>query len=338
MAKEKTVKEDKVSDVVSGINSKFGAGTMFKLGERKVEWVPVIPTGIIGLDAALGVGGLPLGRIVEIMGPQGSGKSSICISTAAQAQKLGYDVAYIDVEYALNTEYAEQLGVDINNLFVSQPDSAEKVFEVIEALLEQATNVKVIIVDSVDAMITQREMEADFGDSNIGIKAKLMSQAMRRLKAKVAKANVCLVFVNQLRDVIGAMGYAETTITTGGKALGYYADVRITSKRTGKLKGKGDEASDVVGHKTLLEVIKNKVAPPFKKYEYEVTYGDNNFRATEMVKLAVDLDIIHRAGAFYSFEDGKWQGATALREALEDADLLDRVVTAVKGNLGLLHD
>lgn len=331
MAKEKEAKkENRIDQVVESINTKYGEGTIFRLGEKSTK-VPVIPTGILGLDVALGVGGLPLGKVVEIYGPGGSGKSSLALSTAAQAQKLGHNVAFIDVEYALNVEYAAQIGVDVDSLYVSQPDSAEHVFEVMETLIESSL-VGMIVVDSVDAMVATRELESDYGDSNVGIKAKLMSQALRRLKAQISKANVCVVFINQTRDQIGVMGYGDTSITTGGKALSFYADVRLAPKRIGQIKS----GEDVVGHKTKVTVTKNKVAAPMKNYAYEVIYGEAGTLYGELVDYGVEAGFVTKGGAWFTYEDKKWQGKEKMKEALrEDEALRNEVEQKVRGWLGL---
>ena len=277
----------------------YGKGTIMKLGENTHMNVEHISTGSIGLDSALGIGGLPKGRIVEIYGPESSGKTTIALHVIAEAQKSGNEVAFIDVEHALDPVYAANLGVDIDSMLVAQPDTGEQALEITEALVRSGA-IGVVVVDSVAALVPRAEIEGDMGDSHMGLHARLMSQALRKLAGAINKSNCIVIFINQLRDKVGVMfGSSETT--TGGRALRFYASVRLDIRRIESIKVGGE----VVGNRTRAKVVKNKVAPPFKEAEFDIMYGKGISRAGEIIDLGIKLDIIKRSGAWISYNDEK---------------------------------
>lgn len=295
------------------IEKDFGKGSIMKLGDDNIEQVEVIPTGSIGLNAALGVGGYPKGRIIEIYGPESSGKTTLAIHAIAEAQKAGGIAAFIDAEHAFDRFYAEKLGVDIENLLISQPDNGEQALEIADQLIRSAA-VDIIVVDSVAALTPKKEIEGDMGDNNVGLQARLMSQALRKLTATVSKTNTTCIFINQLREKIGIMfGNPETT--TGGNALKFYSSVRLDIRRVTGIKD-GDQ---VIGNQVRVKVVKNKVAPPFRKAEFEITFGEGISKVGELVDLGVEYGIIQKSGSWFSYGGSKLaQGRDATKTLLKD--------------------
>ncbi len=307
------------------IEKSYGRGAIMKLGDDSVEEVAVIPTGSIALNAALGVGGYPRGRVIEIYGPESSGKTTLAIHAIAEAQKAGGIAAIIDAEHAFDRFYAEKLGVDVENLWISQPDSGEQALEIADQLIRSSA-VDIVVIDSVAALTPKAELEGDMGDSKMGLQARLMSQALRKLTATISKTNTTCIFINQLRDKIGVMfGNPETT--TGGNALKFYASVRLDIRRVSQLKD-GDE---VIGNQTRVKVVKNKVAPPFRKAEFDIMFGEGISRAGEIIDLGVDKGIIKKSGSWFSYGDTKLgPGRDAAKKCIEDnPELADELEAAI---------
>ena len=315
-----TTKEDKktaLEGALKQIEKKYGAGAVMRLGQTKTLNVDAIPTGSMTLDMALGIGGVPRGRIVEIYGPESSGKTTVALSIVAQAQKAGGEAAFIDVEHALDPVYAQALGVNIDDLLVSQPDSGEQALEIAEALIRSGA-IDVIVLDSIAAMTTRAEIDGEMGDLHVGQLARLMSQAMRKLTAAISKSNCVAIFINQIREKIGVM-YGNPETTPGGRALKFYASVRIEVRKGEVIKS----GTDVIGACTRCKIVKNKVAPPFKECEFDLMYGTGISRTGEVLDLAVDLDIIKKGGSWFSYKDQKLgQGRDNVKELLQNDENL----------------
>jgi recombination protein RecA len=316
---------------LSGLEKQFGKGSIMRLGSKDVVPISVIPTGSISFDAALGVGGVPRGRVIEIFGPESSGKTTITLQIIAEAQKSGGLAAFVDAEHALDPAYAAKLGVDIDNLLVSQPDYGEQALEIVEALV-RSNAIDVLVVDSVAALVPKAELDGEMGDSHMGLQARLMSQALRKLTGTVSKSRTCLIFINQIRDKIGVMfGNPETT--TGGKALKFYSSVRIDIRRIGAVK----DGDSVVGSRTKVKIVKNKVAAPFRDAEFDILYGEGISREGDVLDLAVLHNIVDKSGAWYSYQGERiGQGRENVRAFLKDnRDIFKRVDTEIRKKLGI---
>jgi recombination protein RecA len=295
------------------IEKDFGKGTIMKLGDHAIENIQVISTGSIGLDAALGIGGFPRGRVIEIYGPEASGKTTLAIHAIAEAQKNGGIAAMIDAEHTFDRNYAEKLGVDVENLLISQPDNGEQALEITDNLIRSGA-LDIVVIDSVAALTPKAEIEGEMGDSKMGLQARLMSQALRKLTANISKTNTSCVFINQLRDKIGVMfGNPETT--TGGNALKFYASVRVDIRKTNQLK----DGEEIIGNRTRVKIVKNKLAPPFKKADFDILYGEGISQLGEIVDLGVDFEIIKKSGSWFSYGDTKLgQGRDAVKQIVKD--------------------
>lgn len=331
---EKDAKLKALQAAMSKIEKDFGKGSIMRMGDENIEAVDVISTGSIGLDVALGVGGYPRGRIIEIYGPESSGKTTLAIHAIAEAQKKGGIAAFIDAEHAFDRFYAEKLGVDVDNLWISQPDNGEQALQIADQLISSSA-VDILVVDSVAALTPKKEIEGGMGDSVVGLQARLMSQALRKLTSTIAKTNTCCIFINQLREKIGVMfGNPETT--TGGNALKFYASVRIDVRRTTQIKD-GEEA---LGNRTKVKVVKNKMAPPFKKAEFDIVYGEGISHVAEIVDLAVGFDIVHKSGSWFSYNDEKLaQGIASVKQLLKDnPELCDEIEARVREALKNVKD
>ena len=329
---EKNAKLEALKQAMSKLEKDFGKGSIMKMGDEKVANIEVIPTGSIGLDHALGVGGYPKGRIIEIYGPESSGKTTLAIHAIAEAQKAGGIAAFIDAEHAFDRFYAEKLGVDTDNLLISQPDNGEQALEIADQLIRSAA-VDIVVVDSVAALTPKAEIEGDMGENKVGLQARLMSQALRKLTATVSKTNTTCIFINQLREKIGVMfGNPETT--TGGNALKFYASVRLDIRRSTAVK----DGDDIQGHLTKVKVVKNKVAPPFRRAEFEITFGEGINRIGEIVDLGVEYKIISKSGSWFSYGGSKLaQGRDAVKALLKDNpelcdELTAKIMEAMKGS------
>ena len=308
-----TEKQKALQTAIAQIEKQFGPGAVMKLGQSSTLNVESIPTGSLGLDIALGIGGLPRGRIVEIYGPESSGKTTVALQVVAQAQKLGGEAAFIDVEHALDPVYAKALGVDIDSLLVSQPDSGEQALEIAEALVRSGA-IDVLVVDSVAAMVTKAEIDGEMGDTHVGLLARLMSQAMRKLTSVIGKSNCVAIFINQVREKIGVV-YGNPETTPGGRALKFYSSVRIEVRKGEALKS----GSEIVGNRTRCKIVKNKVAPPFKEAEFDIMYGEGCSLEGEIVDLGASLDIINRSGAWFSYNGERLgQGRDNVKEVIRN--------------------
>ena len=325
---ENTEKKKALEAAMSQIEKQFGKGSVMKLGEFKAMEVEAIPTGALGLDIALGIGGVPRGRIIEIFGPESSGKTTLALHVVAEAQKMGGEAAFIDAEHALDPVYAKKLGVDIDNLIVSQPDTGEQALEITESLVRSGA-LDVVVVDSVAALVPKAEIDGDMGDSHMGLQARLMSQALRKLAGAINKSKTVIIFINQLREKIGIMfGNPETT--TGGRALKFYASVRLDIRKIENIKQDGE----VKGNRVRVKVIKNKVAPPFREAEFDIVYGEGISKAGNILDMAVNLDIIEKSGSWFSYNGERiGQGRENVKNYLKDnPDILEEVETKVRDN------
>ena len=325
---ENTEKKKALEAAMSQIEKQFGKGSVMKLGEFKAMEIEAIPTGALSLDMALGIGGVPRGRIIEVFGPESSGKTTLALHVVAEAQKMGGEAAFIDAEHALDPVYAKKLGVDIDNLIVSQPDTGEQALEITESLIRSGA-LDVIVVDSVAALVPKAEIDGDMGDSHMGLQARLMSQALRKLAGAINKTKTVLIFINQLREKIGVMfGNPETT--TGGRALKFYASVRLDIRKAENIKQDGE----IKGSRTRVKVVKNKVAPPFREAEFDIVYGEGISRAGNILDMAVNMDIIEKSGSWFSYNgDRIGQGRENVKRYLkENPEILDEVESKVRSN------
>ena len=342
MATKKTVyeaptpasdKKKALQTALAQIDKSFGKGTVMRLGDRPEMNVEAIPTGSLALDAALGIGGVPKGRIIEIYGPESSGKTTLALHILAEAQKRGGEVAFVDAEHALDPVYAAALGVDTDNLLVSQPDTGEQALEITDALVRSGA-IDAVVVDSVAALVPKQEIEGEMGDTFVGLQARLMSQALRKLAGTIAKTNCVVIFINQLRMKIGVM-YGNPETTTGGNALKFYSSVRLDVRRIEAIK----EGGNVIGNKTRVKVVKNKVAPPFREAVFEIMYGQGISKWGELVDLAVQMDIIQKSGSWFSMGDERiGQGANSVKDYLtNNPDIAEQVEAQVRENLWKLN-
>ncbi len=318
---------------IDKLEKTYGKGAVMKLSDNKVLDIPAISTGSLGLDMALGIGGIPRGRVIEIYGPESSGKTTLTLHCIAEAQKAGGMAAFIDAEHAFDKNYAEKLGIDTENLLISQPDNGEQALEIAEHLIRSGA-IDIIVIDSVAALVPKGELEGEMGESKMGLQARLMSQALRKLTGAIHKTGCACIFINQLRDKIGVMfGSPETT--TGGNALKFYASVRLDIRRVGQIK---DGPDNIMGNRTRVKVVKNKVAPPFKVVEFDIMYGQGISKVGEVIDLGVELEIIKKAGSWFSYNGEKLgQGRDAVKNLLLDnPELLEELEVKIKGASGLL--
>ncbi|HWP79478.1 MAG TPA: recombinase RecA [Candidatus Acidoferrum sp.] len=322
-------KKKALEEALAKIEKDFGKGAVMKLGETISMNVEHIPTGSIALDVALGIGGIPRGRIIEIYGPESSGKTTLALHCIAEAQKLGGEAAFIDVEHALDPVYAAKLGVDINSLLVAQPDSGEQALEIAETLVHSGA-IDVIVIDSVAALVTRAEIEGEMGDTHVGLQARLMSQAMRKLAGGISKAGCAAIFINQLREKVGIV-YGNPETTPGGRALKFYASVRIEVRKSESLKVGGE----IIGNRTKAKVVKNKVAPPFKVAEFDILYGTGISRTGELIDMGVELDVVSKMGAWFSFNEARMgQGKENAREYLvKNPDIADEIERRIRAKI-----
>lgn len=323
-------KKKALESALAGIEKQFGKGALMKLGAKgQMNDIQVIPTGCLVLDAALGVGGIPKGRVVEIFGPESSGKTTVALHVVAQCQKQGGVAAFIDAEHALDPAYAKKLGVDIDELYVSQPDTGEQALEICEALVRSGA-IELVVVDSVAALVPKAEIDGDMGDSFVGLQARLMSQALRKLTGVISKTGATVIFINQLREKVGVM-YGNPETTTGGRALKFYASVRIDVRRGEQLKN----GSEVLGNRTKAKIVKNKVAPPFRVAEFDILYGEGISKESSLLDLAVERDIIHKSGAWFSYKDQRiGQGRDNTRKFLkENPDVAAEIDELIRAEL-----
>ncbi len=326
MSSEKEAKLKALQLTLDKLDKAYGKGTVMKMGDKAVEEVEVIPSGSLGLDLALGVNGYPKGRVIEIYGPESSGKTTLTLHAIAEAQKAGGIAAFIDAEHAFDRNYAEKLGVDIENLIISQPDNGEQALEIAENLIRSGA-IDIVVIDSVAALTPKSEIEGEMGDSKMGLHARLMSQALRKLTGTISKTNCTVFFINQLREKIGVMfGNPETT--TGGNALKFYASVRLDIRRSSQIK----DGENVIGNRTKVKVVKNKVAPPFKTAEFDIMYGEGVSKTGEILDLAVEFEIIKKAGSWFSYGDTKLgQGRDAVKVLIKDnPELADELEQKIK--------
>ena len=325
---ENIEKKKALEMAMSQIEKQFGKGSVMKLGEFKAMEIEAIPTGALSLDIALGIGGVPRGRIIEVFGPESSGKTTLALHIVAEAQKMGGEAAFIDAEHALDTVYAKKLGVDIDNLIVSQPDTGEQALEITESLVRSGA-LDVIVVDSVAALVPKAEIDGDMGDSHMGLQARLMSQALRKLAGAINKSKTVLIFINQLREKIGVM-FGNPGTTTGGRALKFYASVRMDIRRIENIKQDGE----VKGNRVRVKVIKNKVAPPFREAEFDIVYGQGISKEGNILDMAVNLDIVEKAGSWFSYNGERiGQGRENVKKYLkENPEMLEDIEEKVREN------
>ena len=334
MSSEKEAKLKALQLTLDKLDKAYGKGTVMKMGDKAVEEVEVIPSGSLGLDLALGVNGYPKGRIIEIYGPESSGKTTLTLHAIAEAQKAGGIAAFIDAGHAFDRHYAEKLGVDIENLIISQPDNGEQALEIAENLIRSGA-IDIVVIDSVAALTPKSEIEGEMGDSKMGLHARLMSQALRKLTATISKTNCTVFFINQLREKIGVMfGNPETT--TGGNALKFYASVRLDIRRASQIK----DGENVIGNRTKVKVIKNKVAPPFKTAEFDIMYGEGVSKTGEILDLAVEFEIIKKSGSWFSYGETKLgQGRDAVKALIKDnPELADELEQLIKDHIKEGHE
>jgi recombination protein RecA len=320
-----------LESAVHQIEKSFGKGSIMRLGDDTVLPIEIIPTGSLGLDHALGVGGIPRGRVTEVYGPESSGKTTLALHFIAEAQKLGGIAAFVDAEHALDANYAKALGVDVDNLLISQPDTGEQALDITETLVRSGA-IDIIVIDSVAALVPRAEIEGEMGDAHMGLQARLMSQALRKLTAVISKSKTAVIFINQIRMKIGVMfGNPETT--TGGNALKFYSTVRLDIRKIATIK----ENQEVVGSRTRVRVVKNKVAPPFREAEFDITYGKGISHSGELLDLAAKYNIVEKSGAWYSFgEDRLGQGRESAKRVLEEnEDIVSSIETAIREQLGM---
>jgi recombination protein RecA len=312
---------------IDKLEKTYGKGTVMKLSDEKVQDIPAIPTGSLGLDIALGIGGIPRGRVIEIYGPESSGKTTLTMHCIAEAQRKGGLAAFIDAEHAFDKSYAERLGIDTENLLISQPDNGEQALEIADHLIRSGA-IDIIVIDSVAALVPKGELEGEMGESKMGLQARLMSQALRKLTGTIAKTGCACIFINQLREKIGVMfGNPETT--TGGNALKFYASVRLDIRRIGQIK---ENADDITGNRVKVKVVKNKVAPPFKVVEFDIMYGKGISKSGEIVDLGVELDVVQKSGSWFSYNGNKLgQGRDAVKQLIEDnPELMEELEKKIK--------
>ncbi|WP_309611913.1 recombinase RecA [Sphingomonas sp.] len=325
--KVSTDREKALEAALAQIDRAFGKGSAMKLGSRELVEIETVSTGSLGLDIALGVGGLPRGRVIEVYGPESSGKTTLALHVIAEAQKVGGTAAFVDAEHALDPSYAKKLGVDIDNLIVSQPDTGEQALEIVDTLV-RSNAIDVLVIDSVAALVPRAEIEGEMGDSHVGLQARLMSQSLRKLTGSISRSKCIVIFINQLRMKIGVM-YGNPETTTGGNALKFYASVRLDIRRTGQIK----DRDDIVGNTTRVKVVKNKVAPPFKQVEFDIMYGQGISKVGEILDLGVKAGIVEKSGAWFSYDSirigqGRENSKTYL---VENPDIAARIENAVRG-------
>ncbi|EAJ7402288.1 recombinase RecA [Campylobacter upsaliensis] len=325
-------KKKSLDAALKSLDKSFGKGTILRLGDKEIEQIDSIGTGSVGLDLALGIGGVPKGRIIEIYGPESSGKTTLTLHIIAECQKAGGVCAFIDAEHALDVKYAKNLGVDTDNLYISQPDFGEQALEIVETIARSGA-IDLIVVDSVAALTPKAEIDGDMGDQHVGLQARLMSQALRKLTGIVHKMNTTVIFINQIRMKIGAMGYGTPETTTGGNALKFYASVRLDVRKVATLK----QNEEPIGNRVKVKVVKNKVAPPFRVAEFDVMYGEGLSREGELIDYGVKLDIIDKSGAWFSYKDKKLgQGRENSKAFLrENPELADEITKAIQNSMGI---
>ncbi len=333
MAADKDARLKILDETITNIEKTYGKGTIMKLGDGVINPVESIPTGSLSLDFALGIGGVPRGRIVEIYGPESSGKTTLCLHIIAEAQKAGGLAAFIDAEHAMDINYAKRLKVDVKNLLLSQPDFGEQALEIVDTLT-RSNALDIIVIDSVAALVPRSEIEGEMGDPQMAMQARLMSQALRKLTGAISRSKTCVIFTNQLRSKIGVMfGNPETT--TGGNALKFYASVRLDIRRIAAIK----DGQNVVGNRTKVKIVKSKVAPPFKEVEFDILYNEGISKAGDIIDLATDRNILNKSGAWFTYKDNRFQGRDQLKQKmLEDPELFSSLEKEVKTTLGMMQE